>query len=155
MLRRLRQHLTYANVVSTLCLFVLLGGTAWAVAANSVGTTQLKDGAVTTPKLRDRAVTQAKLAPMGEVRLVTFGGSGWANRGEGYAAAGYFKDRSGLVHLQGAVQGSGPEIFRLPRGLSPRGGARRFGAVTIRRNGAVRAAGDAELLSLDGIVFRP
>jgi hypothetical protein len=153
-LRRLRQRLTYANVVSTLCLFVLLGGTAWAVAANSIGTKQLKDGAVTSPKLRDRSVTQAKLAPVGEVRLVTFGGSGWANRGEGYAPAGYFRDRSGLTHLQGAVQGSGPEIFRLPRRFRPRG-ARRFGEVTIRENGAVRATGDAELLSLDGIVFRP
>jgi hypothetical protein len=154
-LRRLRPRLTYANVVSTLCLFVLLGGTAWAVAANSVGTKQLKDGAVTTPKLRDRAVTQAKLGPLGDVRLVTFDGSGWANHGDGYAAAGYFRDRSGLIHLRGAVEGSGPEIFRLPRGFRPRGGARRFGEVTIRESGAVRAAGDAELLSLDGIVFRP
>ena len=30
MLRRLQRHLTYANVVSTLCLFILLGGSAYA-----------------------------------------------------------------------------------------------------------------------------
>jgi len=30
MLRRLRPHLTYANVVSTLCLFILLGGSSYA-----------------------------------------------------------------------------------------------------------------------------
>ena len=61
MLRRLRLRLTYANVVSTLCLFILLGGTAWAVAANSVGTAQLKDGAVTNPKLAVNAVGTGKV----------------------------------------------------------------------------------------------
>ena len=30
MLRRLQRHLSYANVVSTLCLFILLGGSAYA-----------------------------------------------------------------------------------------------------------------------------
>jgi hypothetical protein len=60
-LRRFRPRLTYANVVSTLCLFILLGGTAWAVAANSVGTAQLKNGAVTKPKVANDAVTSAKV----------------------------------------------------------------------------------------------
>ena len=60
-MRRLRPRLTYANVVSTLCLFILLGGTAWAVAANSVGTTQLKKGAVTNPKLAANAVGTGKV----------------------------------------------------------------------------------------------
>jgi hypothetical protein len=62
MLARLRPRLTYANVVSTLCLFILLGGTAWAVAKNSIGTAQLKNKAVTTPKLADGAVNSAKVA---------------------------------------------------------------------------------------------
>lgn len=150
----MRPRITYANVVSTLCVFVLLGGTAWAVAANSIGTKQLKDRAVTTPKLRDRAVTQAKLSPLGSVRLVELGDSGWSNYGQGYAPAGFFRDHSGLVHLQGAVKGTGPTIFRLPRGWRPKGGVRRFGEVTIRGNGTVNASGDAGFLSLDGIVFR-
>jgi hypothetical protein len=150
----MRPRITYANVVSTLALFVLLGGTAWAVAAGSVGTRELKDGAVTTPKLRDRAVTQAKLAPLGAVRRATLDDS-WVNHGQGYAAAGYFRDRSGLIHLRGAVQGSAGTIFRLPRGWRPKGGARSFGAVTIRGDGSVRASADAEFLPLDGIVFRP
>ena len=59
---RLRRHLSYANVVSTLCLFIVLGGTAWAVAANSVGTAQLKNGAVTSAKLANGAVTSSKIA---------------------------------------------------------------------------------------------
>jgi hypothetical protein len=60
-MHRLRPRLTYANVVSTLCLFILLGGTAWAVAANSVGTAQLKDGAVTNPKLAADSVGTKKV----------------------------------------------------------------------------------------------
>jgi hypothetical protein len=150
----MRPRITYANVVSTLCLFVLLGGTAWAVAANSVGTKHLKDRAVTTPKLRDRAVTQAKLAPLGAVVVVSLDDTGWANYGQGYAPAGYFRDRSGLVHLRGVVQGPGGTIFRLPPGWRPKSGARSFGAVTIRGDGSVRARA-AEFLPLDGIVFRP
>lgn len=48
-------RLTYANVVSTLCLFLLLGGGAFAaikLPKNSVGTKQLKDGAVTGAKVK-------------------------------------------------------------------------------------------------------
>jgi hypothetical protein len=63
----LRQRLTYANVVSTLALFLVLGGGA-AIAADgldnhSVGAKQLKGSAVTTQKLDRNAVTTAKIAP--------------------------------------------------------------------------------------------
>lgn len=59
---RRRPH--YANVASTLALVVALGGTGYAasqVPAHSVGTKQLKTGAVTAPKLAQHAVTRAKL----------------------------------------------------------------------------------------------
>lgn len=49
-----RPRLTYANVISTLCLFLILGGGAYAATAlpkNSVGSRQLKPGAVTAAKL--------------------------------------------------------------------------------------------------------
>jgi hypothetical protein len=58
-----RPRLTYANIVSTLCLFLLLaGGTALAanqLAKNSVGTKQIKNGAVTQQKIS--ATAQAAL----------------------------------------------------------------------------------------------
>ncbi|HEX5713249.1 MAG TPA: hypothetical protein VFX85_08055, partial [Solirubrobacterales bacterium] len=58
-MRALRSKLTYANVISTLCLFLVLGGGA-AVAAglapNSVGTTQLKNAAVTGPKIKRASI---------------------------------------------------------------------------------------------------
>jgi len=51
MLAKVRAHLSYANVVSTLCLFILLGGGAWAAATinskdvidNSLKSADLKD----------------------------------------------------------------------------------------------------------------
>jgi len=49
-----RPRLTYANVVSTLCLFILLGGGAYAATQlprNSVGSAQIRKHAVTPAKL--------------------------------------------------------------------------------------------------------
>jgi hypothetical protein len=60
-MRRVTGRLTYANVVSTLCLFlVLAGGTAFAATqlpGNSVGTKQLKSGAVTAAKVKEHSLT--------------------------------------------------------------------------------------------------
>jgi hypothetical protein len=63
-MKRMRRHLSYANVISTICLFVLLGGGAYAAAripAKSVGTAQLKAGAVTAAKIKDGTITGAKV----------------------------------------------------------------------------------------------
>lgn len=54
--------LTYANVMSTLALFLTLGGVGYAATQlprNSVGATQLRPGAVTGAKIRPGAVTGA------------------------------------------------------------------------------------------------
>lgn len=58
----LRTHLTYSNVVSTLCLFVLLGGVSYAAVKlpkNSVGTGQLKANAVTSSKVKNGSLLAA------------------------------------------------------------------------------------------------
>lgn len=63
-MKALREKLSYANVVSTMCLFLLLGGAAFAAAKlpkNSVGTKQLKNNSVTTAKIKNGAVTGAKV----------------------------------------------------------------------------------------------
>ncbi len=52
--RRLRFRPTYSGVIATLCLFLLLGGGAYAalkLPKNSVGTKQIKNKAVTPAKL--------------------------------------------------------------------------------------------------------
>jgi hypothetical protein len=60
-MRRLRGKLTYANVISTLCLFLLLGGGAAFAAShlgkNSVGSKQLKKNSVTGAKVKDNSLT--------------------------------------------------------------------------------------------------
>jgi hypothetical protein len=63
-MRTLRDKLTYANVISTLCLFLLLGGGAYAaikVPANSVGTKQLKNSAVIGKKIKKGTIGADKL----------------------------------------------------------------------------------------------
>jgi hypothetical protein len=82
--KQIRKRLTYANVMSSIAVFLLLGG-ATAFAANKIGakqlqansvttakvkkgaitTTKLKDGSVTTTKIADKAVTGAKIDPVG------------------------------------------------------------------------------------------
>jgi hypothetical protein len=58
-------RLSYANVVSTLALFIAIGGTtafaASKLAPKSVGEFQLRPGAVTAEKLRKNAVTAPKI----------------------------------------------------------------------------------------------
>jgi hypothetical protein len=61
----MRPKLSYANVISTLCLFLLLaGGAAYAashLAKNSVGSKQIKKNAVTTAKIKKNAITGVKV----------------------------------------------------------------------------------------------
>ncbi len=65
-MRRLRDNLTYANVMSTAAVFLVLsGGAAYAAShlgKNSIGSKQLKKNAVTTSKIKNAAVTGEKLA---------------------------------------------------------------------------------------------
>jgi hypothetical protein len=60
-----RRHLTYANVISTLCLFLVLGGgaafAATKLSKSSVGTEQLKGEAVTKGKLAPNSVNSKKV----------------------------------------------------------------------------------------------
>lgn len=60
----LKRHLSVANVLSCVALFVALGGVAFAATTlnkKSVKTKHLAKGAVTTQKLRNEAVTAAKI----------------------------------------------------------------------------------------------
>ncbi len=63
-MKQLRKRLTYANVMSSIAVFLVLGGAtalAAGLAKNSVGTKQLKNNAVTTAKIKNDAVTGAKV----------------------------------------------------------------------------------------------
>jgi hypothetical protein len=71
-MQRLRGKLSYSNVISTVCLFLLLGGgTAFAASQlgkESVGTNQLKKAAVTPAKLSAaaKAAMQGPAGPQGQ-----------------------------------------------------------------------------------------
>lgn len=65
-MKAIRKRLTYANVMSSIAVFLILGGSA-AIAASqigkkSVGAPQLKSNAVTTAKIKKNAVTKKKIA---------------------------------------------------------------------------------------------
>ena len=64
-MRRILDHIR-SNIVGYVALFVALGGTSYAAVslpAGSVGTPQLRNGAVTGRKLANHAVTAASLDP--------------------------------------------------------------------------------------------
>ena len=131
MRRRLPQP-TYANVMSTIAVFIALGGTSYAVARNSIGNAQLKRNAVTSVKVKDRSLRAGDLSvatrgglrgdrglrgptgpqgPAGSVAglnpeawqpLGLIGG--WGNYAvPGFEGAAYRKDKQGQVHLRGLV----------------------------------------------------
>lgn len=56
----IRKRLTYANVMSSLAVFLILGG-ATAFAAKKIGSSGLKANAVTTAKIKREAVTTKKI----------------------------------------------------------------------------------------------
>jgi hypothetical protein len=62
--KQIKKRLTYSNVMSSIAVFLVLGGaTAFAagLAKNSVGSKQLKKNAVTTAKIKNNAVTTSKI----------------------------------------------------------------------------------------------
>lgn len=122
-----RPQLTYANVMSSIAVFVALGGTSYAVARNSIGSAQLKRNAVTSVKVKDRSLQRSDLAPSARVGTRGVRGpqgpagpsgiapspeawkgldfsAGWGNySAPDYVTGAYRKDQLGRVHLRGLV----------------------------------------------------
>jgi hypothetical protein len=91
-MKQARKRLTYANVMSSIAVFLVLGGgaafAATHLAKNSVGSAQLKRNAVTGAKIQKGAVTgsKIKLATLGTVpQAATF--SGYSRKGTEKASA--------------------------------------------------------------------
>jgi hypothetical protein len=102
-MRRLRSHLTYANVMATLAVVLVIGGGA-AYAANTIYSTDIVDGevrkadihsaAVTSGKIADENLTGADIANQSGVDTCTHGANrfgelcvGVANLDQGWTAA--------------------------------------------------------------------
>ncbi|HVO53975.1 MAG TPA: hypothetical protein VMT37_06125 [Solirubrobacterales bacterium] len=148
-MKRFQARLTYANAISTLCLFLVLGGGAYAATQlpkNSVGSKQLKKNAVTTAKIKKEAVTGAKikLSSLGAVPAArsaesatvasglsapeavhVVGAPGEPGFENGFRAvalqgAGFYKDHDCTVHLSGTIEGESQKIaFTLPAADRP------------------------------------
>jgi hypothetical protein len=107
-MRRLRDKLSYANVVSTICLCLLIGGgTAFAA-------TELGKESVGTKQLEKEAVTLAKLSKATKNSLSDGGSKGDGSKGD-----------DGLRGPAGARGPQGPEGPQGPAGANgnPGGGA--------------------------------
>lgn len=151
MLARLRAELTYANVVSTLALCLVIGG------ASAYAVTHLDNNSVRSKHIVNGQVKGADLARPEAPHVVgTPGEPAFANGGQGdcvwsslndaspeysgYDPVSYFKDGFGIVHLSGIAVGlnggggdglcksfgPGSELedgipFRLPPGYRPTG----------------------------------
>ena len=64
-MRRLRERLSFANVTASLALFIALGGTSYAAITlprNSVGTSQLRTGAIRSVDVKDRSLEARDLS---------------------------------------------------------------------------------------------
>lgn len=108
-MRSIRNRLNYANLMSTVAVFIALSGaTAFAatqLAKNSVGSKQLKKNAVTAAKIASGAVTATKIAAgaVGGTQLAGAAVSG-AKIGEGAVTGGKIAD--GAVTASKIANGS-------------------------------------------------
>ena len=124
----LRRHLTYANVVASLALFLALGGAAFAATQlprNSVGTGQLKPEAVTAGKIakKTRHQLMGATGPQGPRATGKTGkaGSKGATGARGATGAKGDIGARGPTGPAGADAGPALEVFRISSLTLPAG----------------------------------
>ena len=152
------------------------------IANSGVTGEKIANEAVTSEKIAAESVTSGDLAPTEAVHSVTLkncvGATPWTGAPGVARQPGYWKDPTGLVHLQGAVGCAGDAteggaIFALPAGYQPAflGGVVRWGVlgsgpalaqVAVLDDGSGYVVFDGpniatvdDYLSLDGLTFRP
>jgi hypothetical protein len=108
---RLRKQMTYANVMSSIAVFVVLGGGAYAAATlpkNSVGSTQIKANAVSSSKVKDGSLLSKDFKP-GQLVAGARGATGatGATGTAGTAGAKGDKGDKGDTGAAGAVRAYG------------------------------------------------
>jgi hypothetical protein len=184
MIRKIHARLTYANVMATFAVFLALGGTALG-AVIITSNSQVAQGTISGhhpptgkhPNIIAGSVngTDVAAASIGSTQLnkgpsYTNAGlqNSWTNFGFGSAAAGYYKDPLGLVHLRGVIQGgtSDTVAFTLPLGLRPThnlfvavgAGGPEGGLAQVASTGTVtvscESGGTGCIIGLDGVTFR-
>jgi hypothetical protein len=166
--QRIRERLTYANVMSTLAVFLVLsGGAAYAASnlgKNSVGSKQLrksavtaakiKKGAVTAVKLRDGSITAAKVADrtltgtqinsstLGTVPAATRAES--ASRADSATSADHASSADDAARFGGVVPVPPATPIELLNGWVPYGEAYDQPAYWVDANGVVNLKGSVK-----------
>jgi hypothetical protein len=106
-------HLSPALVISLIALFVALGGTSYAaitsLPVNSVGTPQLKNGAVTAPKL-----AYGQTLPSGKTETGEWGVGNYGDAASGGSSG--FATATFQVPLKSALNGS--HVIYVPGGVA-------------------------------------
>ncbi len=59
-MKQIRKHITFANVMSSIAVFLVLGGGA-AYAAKKIGSNEIKGNSITTGKIKKEAVSASKI----------------------------------------------------------------------------------------------
>lgn len=59
-MKQIRKHITFANVMSSIAVFLVLGGGA-AYAAKKIGSNEIKGNSITTGKIKKEAITASKI----------------------------------------------------------------------------------------------
>jgi hypothetical protein len=139
-LKRLRGHLTYANVMATIAVFlVLAGGTAFAA-------TQLGKESVGTNQLKKEAVTPAKLSKASKAALIGRQGTTGATGATGATGPQGPKGDTGPMGEPG-VQGKPGEEGK--PGLDGKPGSARAWATISEAGTVIRGAGVAHAERFD------
>jgi hypothetical protein len=130
MVARIRTKLTYANVVATLALFVALGGVSYAAVelpARSVGTRELKTGAVTSGKVRNGTLRRRDFksgqVPRGSAGRDGADGAAGASGADGRPGASGAAGPKGERGATGAKGDAGPAATGSPGADGPAGPA--------------------------------
>jgi hypothetical protein len=122
----MRSRLTYANVLSTVAVFIALGGGAYAATqlpANSVGTKQLKADAVKTGKVKNKTLLRedaaaGQFATPAQVagRLPLGGTAANSSKLGGIAAAGFLQGTGHLVTVDFDKTADANDLVPVPGG---------------------------------------
>jgi hypothetical protein len=112
-LSRLREHLTYANVMASLAVMIALGGTSYAALTlprDSVGDRQIRSGAVRSSEVKNRSLKAKDFSSAARRALTGPVGPAGATGPAGPAAPSYFA----------VVSSTGERLAATRRPVAPR-----------------------------------
>jgi hypothetical protein len=158
MTRRFIDRLSYANVTATLALFIALGGSSYAALSlprNSVGTQQIRPGAVRSADVKNRSLQTADLSTRARAALAGRQGPAGPAGPAGAPAAKHFAAVSasgGLLRGNATSGGSAGGIGTYVVGFAERVSGCVYSATLGTTDGNSAPPGRITVRELDGRV---